>query len=104
MSITVLYVPGCPGAALLRHRLHQVLGATLSRQVTWQVITSEEQARQHAMTGSPTLLVDGSDPFAHPGQQPSLSCRLYRDDGTPSLAPSSPQLDAVLTAARRATS
>jgi hypothetical protein len=104
MSITVLHVPGCPGAALLRHRLHQVLGGALSRQVTWQVITSEEQARQHAMTGSPTLLVDGADPFAHPGQQPSLSCRLYRDDGTPGPAPSCPQLHAVLTAPGRAAS
>ena len=33
------------------------------------------------MRGSPTLLIDGVDPFAEPGQQPSLSCRLYRDDG-----------------------
>ena len=29
------------------------------------------------MTGSPTLLVDGADPFARPGQPPSISCRLY---------------------------
>jgi hypothetical protein len=31
------------------------------------------------MHGSPTLLVDGTDPFAAPGEAPSLSCRLYRD-------------------------
>ena len=32
------------------------------------------------MYGSPTLLIDGVDPFAEPGQPPSMSCRLYRDD------------------------
>ena len=42
------------------------------------------------MHGSPTLLVDGTDPFAVPGQPPSLSCRLYRDaagrmSGTPTV-------------------
>jgi hypothetical protein len=43
------------------------------------------------MTGSPTLLVDGVDPFARPGLTPSVSCRLYRDEtgaiaGAPSVA------------------
>ncbi|MDX8141531.1 alkylmercury lyase family protein [Lentzea sp. BCCO 10_0061] len=32
------------------------------------------------MTGSPTLLVDGVDPFAERGAVPSLSCRLFRDE------------------------
>ena len=49
------------------------------------------------MTGSPTLLADGVDPFARPGQQPSLSCRLYLDEhGHRSPAPSSGQLSDVL--------
>ena len=42
------------------------------------------------MAGSPTLLINGADPFAVPGQVPGLSCRLYRDAagrlaGAPSL-------------------
>ena len=97
MSVTVLHVPDCPGAAILRHRLRLILGDARGAQVAWQVITSEDQARQHAMAGSPTLLVNGADPFGHPGQQPSLSCRRYRgDDGRPGPAPSSRQLHAVL--------
>jgi hypothetical protein len=32
------------------------------------------------MAGSPTLLIDGLDPFATPGERAgSVSCRLYRD-------------------------
>jgi len=43
------------------------------------------------MHGSPTILVDGTDPFAQPGQLASVSCRLYRDsdghvDGAPSVS------------------
>jgi len=42
------------------------------------------------MNGSPTLLVDGIDPFAGPGQHASVSCRLFRDsrgyaEGVPSV-------------------
>jgi hypothetical protein len=45
------------------------------------------------MHGSPTLLIDGADPFAEPGQPPSMSCRLYRDEnGQLSRAPSLGQL------------
>ena len=49
---------------------------------------STTEAAEAGMHGSPTLLVDGVDPFAAPGQPPSLSCRLYRDaagraDGAP---------------------
>lgn len=88
MSITVLHVPDCPGAELLRHRLDLVLGDAPGAQVAWLAITSEDQARQHGMTGSPTLLVNGADPFGRSGQQPSLSCRLYRgDDGRPGPSP-----------------
>ncbi|MEY9936759.1 organomercurial lyase [Streptacidiphilus sp. MAP5-3] len=42
------------------------------------------------MHGSPTLLVDGRDPFAAPGTAATVSCRLYRSadgrvDGAPSV-------------------
>jgi hypothetical protein len=49
------------------------------------------------MTGSPTLLIDGIDPFAAPGLRTGMSCRIYRDIyGRTTSAPSTPQLRAVL--------
>ncbi len=52
------------------------------------------------MHGSPTLLVNGADPFATPDQPPSLSCRLYRDaSGRTGPAPSVQALRQALAAA-----
>ena len=35
-----------------------------------------EEAARYGMQGSPTILIDGRDPFAEPGAAASLSCRL----------------------------
>jgi hypothetical protein len=43
------------------------------------------------------LLADGADPFARPGQLPSVSCRLYPDEhGRPGPAPFAAQIRAAL--------
>ena len=91
MTLEILQVPGCPGADLLAARLDRMLAGRL--QVTRRVVTSQADAERLGMTGSPTLLADGADPFARPGQLPSLSCRLYPDEqGRLGSAPSPGQL------------
>ena len=101
MQVTVLAVPGCPHVAVLEERLASVLegrGVTVSR----HVITEQGEAARWGMRGSPTVLVDGADPFAEPGQPASLSCRLYRgDDGRGSGAPSATQLRHAIERADR---
>jgi hypothetical protein len=93
MQLTVLAVPDCPNAAVLNQRLAAVLGGRADVSVAHQVISDENEAARWGMRGSPTLLIDGSDPFAGPGDPPGMSCRLYRDeDGQLSGAPSAGQL------------
>jgi hypothetical protein len=93
MHLTVLAVPGCPNAPVLEDRLAAVLGGRAGVSVSHQVISDEGEAARWGMRGSPTLLIDGVDPFAEPGQPPGMSCRLYRDDdGQASGAPSAGQL------------
>ena len=104
MHLTVLGVPGCPNAPVLSDRLAAVLPGRACTSVSHQVISDEGEAARWGMHGSPTLLIDGVDPFAEPGQPPSMSCRLYRDDsGRASGAPSAGQLrqaiEQALTAA-----
>jgi hypothetical protein len=99
MRLEILYVPDCPGAAVLEVRLAEVLANYPAAEVDRQVITTQEEAELAGMTGSPTLLVDGMDLFAGAGHQPGISCRLYRDaDGRPGPAPSVAQLRGVLDA------
>ena len=45
--------------------------------VTRTIITSQEQARDRGFVGSPTTLLDGSDPFGMPEAPVALACRLY---------------------------
>jgi len=99
MRLTILYVPDCPNVATLQDRLAQVITAD-DVELALRLVDSEELAAELGMTGSPTLLINGVDPFAEPGRSASLSCRLYRDEmdhlaGTPSLTQLRRALDLV---------
>jgi len=91
MRIDVLVVPDCPNGPVMIERLAQALGGRADAQVATRVIDTIEQADRWGMHGSPTVLIDGRDPFAAPGATASVSCRLYQDEdgraqGAPSLA------------------
>lgn len=99
MELVLLTVPGCPNAATFEERLAAALARHPGTVVHRREIASEPEAAQAGMHGSPTLLVDGTDPFASPGQAPSLSCRLYRDTtGRMSGAPTVEALRSALAA------
>jgi hypothetical protein len=100
MELVVLTVADCPNAAAFEERLAAALTGWPHTVVRRRVIASEQEAAEDGMHGSPTLLVDGTDPFAEPGQPHSLSCRLYRDaSGRTGPVPSVKELRRALTAA-----
>ncbi|MCY0929321.1 thioredoxin family protein [Streptomyces sp. H27-H1] len=89
MELTVLAVPDCPNVALLLQRLEKALPGARPP-IPVQVITTEAEAAHSGMHGSPTLLVNGTDPFAAADAATSVSCRIYRaadarGDGAPSV-------------------
>lgn len=90
MRITVLMVAECPNAPVVCER---IAGALEDRCATVDLVevADETEAARRGMTGSPTILLDGVDPFTVPGMVPSVSCRLYRGgdgrvEGSPSVA------------------
>jgi hypothetical protein len=100
MELVLLTVPDCPNAAAFEQRLAAVLAGRPDAVVRRRVIASEQEAAAEGMHGSPTLLVDGTDPFAALGQPPSLSCRLYTAvSGQAGPVPSVAELRRVLKAA-----
>lgn len=100
MELTVLAVPDCPNAPLLEQRLAVLLTGRPGIRLSRQVVGSDVEAARLGMHGSPTLLIDGSDPFPVPGQAPALACRLYPSDtGGVDGAPSVAELRRVLSEA-----
>ena len=100
MRIEVLTVPECPNGPLVEQRLAEALAGRSDATVERRVAGTEAEARRYGMHGSPTVLIDGRDPFPATADGPSLSCRLYRDEqGQVRGAPSIEQLRAALAAA-----
>jgi hypothetical protein len=100
MSVTleVLHVSGCPGVRPLLERLRQVTELP----VTTREISSDADAAAFGMAGSPTLLVDGRDPFADPAAAFAIACRIFRDEhGGTAPVPSVAQLRRALRPGHR---
>ncbi|EST18308.1 alkylmercury lyase family protein [Streptomyces roseochromogenus] len=97
MRVEMLTVPDCPNGPVLKERLALALAGRADVELTGHVVDGQAEAERRGMHGSPTLLVDGRDPFAAPGTAAGLSCRLYRGaDGRVDGAPSVEALRQVL--------
>ncbi len=102
VDVLLLYLDDCPNWRLAEARLREALagiGDTTS-EVIFQLVRTPEEAEQAGFRGSPTILVNGTDPFAGPGDPVGLSCRLYRSETGAEHAPSVEQLRSVLADAR----
>jgi hypothetical protein len=91
MRIEVLTVPDCPNGPVLEERLAAALAGRTGVTVERHLVHDDAEAARRGMHGSPTLLLNGVDPFAAPGTPTGFACRLYRDaagraDGAPSPA------------------
>jgi hypothetical protein len=64
------------------------------------VIASQQQAEEREFVGSPTILVDGVDPFGVAGQSAAFACRVYSTPAGLSGVPPLGELIRALTAAR----
>lgn len=88
MELTLLTIPDCPNAAGFEQRLALALAGRPDAVLRRREVADEREAAQAGMNGSPTLLINGVDPFAVPGQAPGLACRIYWDSaGRPAGAP-----------------
>jgi hypothetical protein len=62
MKLEILQVPDCPNAAVLAARLAELADVWPDLTVTREIVTIAHDARRLGMTGSPTLLADGTRP------------------------------------------
>ena len=91
MDVKILHVADCPNVELARQRLQQAAEAAgVDVSITTVLLETDEDAARYPFHGSPTLVIDGRDPFAAGGVSGGLACRVYRSasgvEGAPSLA------------------
>jgi hypothetical protein len=88
VAVTVLHVDDCPNTSALLDLLDVVLEKG-SVEVRTRTVSSLAEAEALGMHGSPTLVIDGRDPFVG-SPEATLSCRLYQTEdglrGIPSIA------------------
>ena len=101
MKVQLLHFDGCPNWRETDHRLRQALDQAGRHDVQVERIrvSTPEEAEATGFLGSPTVRIDGADPFAEPGARVALACRLYRTSTGLAGAPTIEQLlEAVQTA------
>ena len=64
--------------------------------VEHRLIDSPEAAERARFRGSPTILIDGRDPFASDNQLFGLTCRVYETQEGAQCAPTEAQLQRLL--------
>jgi hypothetical protein len=91
VDVTLLYFDGCPSWQAADERL-RALADELGFEVAYREVDTPEVAEEVGFRGSPTVLVDGRDPFADGDEPVGLSCRIYQTPNGPAGAPTTAQL------------
>jgi hypothetical protein len=99
VDVQLLVVPDCPNEPETRELLRRALGETGTGDspIRIVVVSTAEQARELGFAGSPTILLDGADPFPPAEHATGLACRMYAQPGGPQGAP---ELAALVAAIR----
>jgi hypothetical protein len=98
-NVTLWYFAGCPSWETAFQRVHEAATlAGLDVRVATQSVESTENAVALGFIGSPTIWLDGTDPFAQPGQGSALACRVY---ATPDGLAGSPTVGQLVDVLRR---
>jgi hypothetical protein len=91
MNVEVLYFEGCPNWSTTEERL-AALQPELGFILTRQLVSTPEDAERLGFRGSPTILVDGIDPFASGREPIAFACRVYETPAGPAGSPTVEQL------------
>ena len=97
MKVELLWFPGCPNWRETDARLREAVAVTgAGAEVVLVEVGTPEDAERLRFRGSPTVLVNGRDPFADESAPVGLSCRVFRTPDGLRGAPTVDQLVGVL--------
>jgi len=95
MEITLQYFDGCPNWSIAAERLATIAVDRPGITVNHRLVETLEEAEAIGFRGSPSILVDGVDPFADQSADVGLACRVYM---TPAGLAGSPTLEQLRNA------
>lgn len=93
----LLYFDGCPNWLVAEERLRSAL-ASVGRNhepIERVLVETSEDAERLGFIGSPTILVNGRDPFASGEEPVALACRVFT---TPDGRAGSPTVEQLVEA------
>ncbi|MDH3679890.1 MAG: thioredoxin family protein [Acidimicrobiia bacterium] len=97
MEITLLYFDDCPNWTDADRHLQQLQTEFPDLVVHRHLVETPDEAERVGFRGSPSVLIDGVDPFADSDAPVGLSCRVYQTPDGPAGSPTLDQLRAAIT-------
>jgi hypothetical protein len=102
MEVTLQYFDGCPNWETTDRHLATLAAEGMEATIAYELIDSYEVAVERGFGGSPTVLIDGVDPFTDRNPLVGLACRTYDTEFGPAGSPTLDQLrKAIATAQTR---
>lgn len=101
VRIVIQYFDGCPNWETTELHLLRLVNEGLLADIGYELIDSHEQAVARGFRGSPTVLVNGVDPFGDDPAPVGLACRVYETEKGPAGSPTLAQLRDAIDMARR---
>jgi hypothetical protein len=99
IQITLQYFDDCPNWQTTDLHLATFIADGLDAVVGYERIDGYEAALEKGFRGSPTVLINGVDPFPEGQAQPGLACRIYNTEHGPAGSPTLKQLRTVIATA-----
>ncbi len=97
MDVTLLYFEDCPNWQTAEGHLELLAQEMPDLRLSRHLVGTAEEAERVGFAGSPSILIDGIDPFAEPNNPAGLSCRIYQTPAGPAGSPTLDQLRKVLS-------
>lgn len=103
MRLSLLYFEGCPHWVDVDNLLVEIASELDGLTIERRIVDTPELAEVEQFRGSPTILIDGFDPFLDAADSPptGLSCRLYDTPAGPAGSPTREQLLTAIAESRQ---
>ncbi|MEM7338112.1 MAG: thioredoxin family protein [Actinomycetota bacterium] len=92
MKVTLLYFDHCPNWVETDQHLTRLQAEIPNLETVRQRVETPEDAERLGFRGSPSILINGVDPFANTDAPVGLSCRIHTTPSGPAGSPTFNQL------------